>query len=505
MPSCTLCRAPTTGAAPPDRRPPRASPVQRSPLSVPAGWTRLSRNLQVSQPGDADEREADRAADAVLGGAPARISSRPTAGPAVQRMCARCEEEAQQVHASRESDAAPAPGFDPSPAGPGQGLPGHLRSGFEPAYGQRFDQVRVHTDAESAHAAAGLAARAYTIGNHIVFGAGQYDPDSRTGQRLIAHELAHVVQQSSTGAPAVQRKPIGGPLDLQPDVCVQVPWLSDPACASKAADICSQYRSLPGCDQVCKIFDCKKPDQPSANCPLGWHGGRTADFKGQCCRDGIVAENDRDCCAPSRVAWKDSRCCASGEIVVDGHCTKDRPPVLPSLLCAPGRRTLLGECCEPPLVSDGLHCVPPVAPKPKPTDQPRPVPPTTIDILFKFDRPKPGEPVSALPAATTAAGQAQFDALVAALGANPALKVQLTGRASPPGTEPYNLELGTRRARMVALALAAAGVGGSRLGEPADVGVGEGCRSLGDGLASCGETGATGAADQEVRAVVFQP
>ena len=504
MSSCALCRPPanrapsSTWRAPPSR----ASRIQRSPASEPGAWTHLSRSLRVSQPGDADEREADRAADAAIGGVPARIASRPAAtGRAVQRMCAACEEEqTRQVHASRDADAEPAAGFDPAPAGPGQGLPGGIRAAFEPAYGQRLDHVRVHTDTAAADAAAGLAARAYTIGHDIVFGAGQYDPGSHAGRRLIAHELAHVVQQSAAGAPAVQRKPIGGPLDLQPDVCISVPWLSDPACASKAADICSQYRSLPGCDQVCKLFDCKAPDTPSATCPLGWHGGRTADFKGRCCRDGIVAESDRDCCAPGRVAWKDFRCCASGESVVDGHCTKDPPPVLPSLLCPPDRRTLLGECCKPPLVSDGILCMPPFAPKPKPPD-----PPTTTDIRFKFDRPQPGEPASALPAATTAAGQAQFDALVAALKANPALKVQLTGRASPPGTDRYNLELATRRARMVALALAATGTGGARLGDPPGAGPGEGCQALGDGLVSCGEAGASGEADQVVRAVVFRP
>jgi hypothetical protein len=68
---------------------------------------------------------------------------------------------------------------------------------MEPRFGHNFSQVRIHDDAEAAKSAREVNARAYTVGTHTVFGAGQYAPDSFAGQQLIAHELAHVVQQSN--------------------------------------------------------------------------------------------------------------------------------------------------------------------------------------------------------------------------------------------------------------------------------------------------------------------
>lgn len=59
-----------------------------------------------------------------------------------------------------------------------------------------FGQVRVHTDAQAAHSARAVGARAYTVGRHIVFGEGEYLPKSTAGNKLLAHELTHVVQQN---------------------------------------------------------------------------------------------------------------------------------------------------------------------------------------------------------------------------------------------------------------------------------------------------------------------
>jgi hypothetical protein len=68
---------------------------------------------------------------------------------------------------------------------------------MEPRFGYDFSQVRVHADDRAASSAQAVSARAYTAGNHVVFGHGQYAPDSPGGQRLLAHELTHVTQQSS--------------------------------------------------------------------------------------------------------------------------------------------------------------------------------------------------------------------------------------------------------------------------------------------------------------------
>lgn len=77
----------------------------------------------------------------------------------------------------------------------GQPLDTASRTFFEPRFGQDFSRVRVHTSAVAARSARAVGARAYAFGSDIVFASGQYAPHSRVGARLLAHELAHVVQQ----------------------------------------------------------------------------------------------------------------------------------------------------------------------------------------------------------------------------------------------------------------------------------------------------------------------
>ena len=66
---------------------------------------------------------------------------------------------------------------------------------MEPRFGRDFGGVRVHTDARAAASARDVGAFAYTLGNNIVFGAGQFAPGTQEGRQLLAHELAHTVQQ----------------------------------------------------------------------------------------------------------------------------------------------------------------------------------------------------------------------------------------------------------------------------------------------------------------------
>ena len=79
----------------------------------------------------------------------------------------------------------------------GEPLDGTTRAFMEPRFGHDFRNVRVHTDARAAESAGALNANAYTVGNHVVFGNGNYLPGTSTGQQLLAHELTHVVQQSA--------------------------------------------------------------------------------------------------------------------------------------------------------------------------------------------------------------------------------------------------------------------------------------------------------------------
>lgn len=91
--------------------------------------------------------------------------------------------------------------------GGGQPLDLATRAFFEPRFGRDLGQVRVHTGSQAAESARALKARAFTIGQNVVFGAGQHTPNTKEGRRLLAHELTHVVQQSACGVtPALQRQ-----------------------------------------------------------------------------------------------------------------------------------------------------------------------------------------------------------------------------------------------------------------------------------------------------------
>ena len=145
--------------------------------------------LIVGAADDPYEREADAAARAVIEAAAPQVS----AGP-VARISRRALPSAGGTQAAPSSVAR-------AIEGAGEPLGQTERAFFEPRFGHDFGSVRVHRDAAAAASAQDIAARAYTVGHHVVFGAGSYVPASREGRNLIAHELAHVVQQSG----AVQR------------------------------------------------------------------------------------------------------------------------------------------------------------------------------------------------------------------------------------------------------------------------------------------------------------
>ena len=85
---------------------------------------------------------------------------------------------------------------------PGRPLDAATRAFMEPRFGHDFGGVRVHADARATASARAVNALAYTVGQDVVFGAGQYAPETGAGRRLLAHELAHTVQQHGTTGPA---------------------------------------------------------------------------------------------------------------------------------------------------------------------------------------------------------------------------------------------------------------------------------------------------------------
>ena len=104
----------------------------------------------------------------------------------------------------------------PAPAlvrGTGDALMADERAFFEHRLGHDFGDVRIHADERAAASADAVSAHAYAVGRDVVFARGAYEPETAPGRRLLAHELAHVVQQAggdgrlSAAAPAVQRQP----------------------------------------------------------------------------------------------------------------------------------------------------------------------------------------------------------------------------------------------------------------------------------------------------------
>ncbi len=163
----------------------------------------IQAKLKVGQPNDIYEQEADRVAEQVV-----RMPE-----PKVQRQSE--EEEMLQAKDLPVETLEVTPNIEVrinAIGGGGQPLPTSTRLFFEPRFGYDFREVRVHTDPRMAETARSLKARAFTVGQKIVFGAGQYQPETTSGQWLLAHELTHVVQQRAGSilkpgiAPSIQRQ-----------------------------------------------------------------------------------------------------------------------------------------------------------------------------------------------------------------------------------------------------------------------------------------------------------
>ena len=166
--------------------------------------------LNISRPGDAGEQEADRTAERITSSmqwphspelAAAAIQHQVSSSGALYRQAAPASPHAPVANRRLE-------GQIDALRGGGQPLPHSVRSAFEPGFGRDFSAVQVHTGPAAAETAAHIGARAYTYGTHIAFARGEYSPDTRAGQRLLAHELTHVVQQDAGGpAHLIQRDP----------------------------------------------------------------------------------------------------------------------------------------------------------------------------------------------------------------------------------------------------------------------------------------------------------
>ena len=192
----------------------RAAPDHSGAKGDSSVWRSLAlrpgpfqRKLNVSRPDDPYEQEANRVAD--------QVTSAST--PSLQRACdcggacgqcgsGRSEDEGLRVQPLRanpagsiQTDAPPAVGE--ALRSSGRPLGDGTRSFMESQFGYDFGSVRVHTDAKAAASARSVNALAYTVGSDIILGAGAPAQETSAGQKLLAHELTHVVQQSGGSGP----------------------------------------------------------------------------------------------------------------------------------------------------------------------------------------------------------------------------------------------------------------------------------------------------------------
>lgn len=239
---------------------PRAKPIvapAKSALRAPAGES-LQTKLDVSEPSDPLEVQADKVADQVMrapddphGNPPPRAAAaaRPLLARTVFRACDQCEQEDEESAGStlqRTPDPDPAPlltgaiyracnacasedessgdamqrkGTGGAPflsrafearltqvrSRGGESLRGGLRGFMERRFGHDFAPVRVHRSHDASELARAAHARAFTMGSDVFFRSGEFRPDTARGKRLIAHELAHVVQQGAHSGPLIRR------------------------------------------------------------------------------------------------------------------------------------------------------------------------------------------------------------------------------------------------------------------------------------------------------------
>lgn len=441
----------------------------------------------VTQPGDAAERAADAMAHAALSAdaRPGRDGAKPATARALDA----------------PSELVP---------GSGEALAPAVRSEFEARFGADFSAVRVHRDARAARAADALAAHAYAVGSDIAFAGGRYAPQTPAGRRLLAHELAHVVQHARDPAPVIARQgdepliPI--PVFDELDICGEVEGRR--LCGSDLKKACEIVPSLP----ICGLFKKKgrKPKPKPAPCPPGFRAGTASGFEGMCCQGEI--HSAQSCCPPERITTGSPflRCCPPGTQPDAEKKDCEKPAA-----CPPEQQAFGGRCCEPPLVPKGFACVEPEKKKTPPKEKPPPKPAVetvlTTAIAFERDRPQSWyNPAAAYGVSVTGKGKTAFDALVELLATDVALKVRLAGNASieKPADDPqYNQRLTERRVQLIARELERRGIDRTRIADPSDAPSLPGCEELDDGIHACGDTGAaetTEASDRNVAARVFR-
>ena len=245
---------------------PTLEAVAASPAAAAPARVAPVADLRIGAADDPFEHEAERVAERVMAGAPlGGLLPRSCAcggsmGP--DGACAACR--AKRLARQARSSAG---GQRQAPAvvhevlrRPGRALQPGIRAFHEQRLGHDLGAVRVHDDAKAAASADAVDAEAYTVASDVVFAAGRYLPHSPAGARLLAHELAHVVQHDGgAGRPAQLRRLVRGQSAADAreiasefaTICSDVAWSSAGHDVAGVCDTCS----TPGCDCLCDVVN----------------------------------------------------------------------------------------------------------------------------------------------------------------------------------------------------------------------------------------------------------
>ena len=162
----------------------------------------IQAKLAISPPSDPMEREADNVANSII----QRKEACSCGGT-----CSKCQQQKELIQrkasrAQRDTQMSASPGVL-SRLGDGRSLDPTTTRFFNKELNHDFSKTRIHTDSNAADSAASINARAFTHGNDVVFGKGQFSPNTTDGTKLLAHELTHVVQQNGGAGVGLKRTP----------------------------------------------------------------------------------------------------------------------------------------------------------------------------------------------------------------------------------------------------------------------------------------------------------
>jgi hypothetical protein len=420
--------------------------------------------------------------------------------------------------------------------GAGTPLDPALRHQLEPVAGTSLAGVRIHTGPAAGALALGLRAQAFTAGRDIFFGPGAYAPGTAAGRHLLAHEAVHVAQQAAgpvagtvqgdlsvsdpgdafeQEAERIAQQASSGSAAASPGRPATASPARHPGAVGQGATVSLQRQeskplipipifdqldpgvsvpNVPGVPgflrgQTAHLSDVKKAldllrgagrkNPPDCKPFIGFERAGMGEFAGKCCY-GLMRSKE-NCCDYQDIALAENRCCTGPlEVIIDNHCVKlSLAPITPS-----------------------LPAPPPTTPTtPVPPVPPNQAVPVAVSVPFKLDKPAAGATGSAaLQASMESGGPAALASVIATLKANPDLRVQLVGRASPEGTDDYNLALGARRASLVANAVVEGGAQAAQVDDPPANDLNTACQPVRKGVATCGRSGSTGPADRQVLA-----